>query len=260
LYSFVRAWYVFVGLAFLTFAFTAFVGRVPTEFSASVALPPAALYRAGAHLRATVDAIFDRRQYQARIDELETLLAASEGRASILEWQVGELETLLSVRRSQSPAALLTVPVVGRSSGGVSDTLLLGRGLGQGVEAGMPVTAPEGLVGLVVGTTERTAVVRTLLDPQSRVGVTVRGRGGQGVAVGDVAGLVRVERFMGDTPIEVGDVVETNAVGGLFPRGLRVGVVVALLPQDPNELRRGFLVAPAVDVGSLLDVVLIAPP
>lgn len=260
LFSFVRAWYVFVGLAFLTFAFTAFIGRVPTELSAAVALPNAALYRAGAHLRDSIDAMVDRRNFQLRIAELESWLAASEARAALLEWQVGELETLLVVRRSQTPAARLTAPVIGRSSGGVSDTLVLGRGSDHGVEVGMPVTAPEGLVGLVIGATERTAVVRTVLDPQSRVGVTVRERGGQGVAVGDVAGLVRVERFIGDAPIEVGDVVETNAVGGLYPRGLRVGVVVALLPQDPNELRRGFLVAPAADVGGLLDAVLISPP
>ena len=33
-----------------------------------------------------------------------------------------------------------------------------------------------------------------------------------------------------------------------------------VLPQDPNELRRSFLVAPAVDLATTLDVVLIAPP
>jgi hypothetical protein len=36
--------------------------------------------------------------------------------------------------------------------------------------------------------------------------------------------------------------------------------VIEVLPQDPNELRRSFLVAPAVDLSTLLDVVLIAPP
>jgi rod shape-determining protein MreC len=124
----------------------------------------------------------------------------------------------------------------------------------------MPATATEGLVGLVIDVTAGSAVVRTVLDPQSRVGVTVRGKGGQGVAVGDLGGRLRVDRFVADGPVAIGDVVETSAVGGLFPRGLNVGVVVEVLPQDPNELRRSFLVAPAVDLSTLLDVVLIAPP
>jgi cell shape-determining protein MreC len=67
------------------------------------------------------------------------------------------------------------------------------------------------------------------------------------VAIGEVDGVVRVDRFVAEDAVEVGDLVETSAVGGLFPRGLRVGVVVEVLPQDPNELRRSFLVAPAVD-------------
>jgi len=258
--SFFRAWYVFVGLALLTFALTAFVGRVPLQLSAAVALPQAAFYRAGVHARLSVEALIERRDYRAEVDALRRSLVATEERARRLELQLAELERLLAARRTQSPAAMLSAPVVGRSAGGVADALTLGTGAAAGVVRGMPVTAPEGLVGIVTDVTARTTAVRTVLDPQSRVGVTVRGRGGQGVAVGDVAGLLRVDRFVAEDAVEVGDVVETSAVGGLFPRGLRVGVVVEVLPQDPNELRRSFMVAPAVDMATLLDVVLIAPP
>jgi rod shape-determining protein MreC len=258
--SFVRAWYAFVGLSLLTFALTAFIGRVPLQVSAAVALPQASLYRAGVHLRLTGEAMAERRDYRAEVDALRNDLAATSEAARRLELQVAELERLLAARRSQSPAAVASAPVVARSVGGVADSLTLAAGAGQGVVRGMPVTATEGLVGLVVEVSGGTSVVRTVLDPRSRVGVTVRGKGGQGVAVGDVAGRLRVDRFVADGPVEVGDIVETSAVGGLFPRGLRVGVVIDVLPQDPNELRRSFLVAPAVDLSTLLDVVLIAPP
>jgi rod shape-determining protein MreC len=258
--SFVRAWYVFVGLALLTFALTAFVGTVPAQLSAAVALPQTIVHRAGVHTRLTVEAMLERRDYRGEIAALQQSLTVTEERARRLELQLAELERLLGARRSQSPAALVSAPVIGRSSGGVGDVVTLGVGAEQGVLRGMPVTAPEGLVGVVTDVAERAALVRTVLDPQSRVGVTVRGRGGQGVAIGEVAGLLRVDRFVAEEPVEVGDVVETSAVGGLFPRGLRVGVVVEVLPQDPNELRRSFLVAPAVDIPTLLDVVLIGPP
>ncbi len=258
--SFVRAWYVFVALALLTFALTAFVGRVPASLSAAVALPNAALYRAGVHLRETVAAMLERSAYRAEIEALERERVALEEAVRRLDLQVEGLERLLDARRTQSPAAVASVPVIARNAGGVGDTLMLGVAGVAGVQPQMPVTSDAGLVGVVTEVTGRTAVVRTLLDPRSRVGVTVRGKGGQGVAVGDAGGVVRVDRFVAEGAVAVGDVVETSAVGGLFPRGLRVGVVVEVLPQDPNELRRSFLVAPAVDLATTLDVVLIAPP
>jgi len=258
--SFVRAWYVFVGLALLTFALTAFVGRVPLQVSAAVALPHASMYRAGVHLRLTGEAVAERRDYRAEVEALRAELVTTREAARRLELQLAELERLLEARRTQSPAAVLSAPVVGRSAGGVADVLTLAAGASLGVVRGMPATATEGLVGLVIDVTAGSSVVRTVLDPQSRVGVTVRGKGGQGVAVGDVGGRLRVDRFVAEGPVAVGDVVETSAVGGLFPRGLRVGAVVEVLPQDPNELRRSFVVAPAVDLSTLLDVVLIAPP
>ena len=251
---------MFVALALLTFALTAFVGRVPSSLSAAIALPQTALYRAGVHLRDSARSMVERRALRAEIEALEAERVALEEALRRAELQVEEFERLLHARRTQSPAALASVPVIARSAGGVADTLTLAIGGVDGVTNQMPATTGAGLVGVVTDVTGRTAVVRTLLDPRSRVGVTVRGKGGQGVAVGDVDGRVRVDRFVAEEPIAVGDVVETSAVGGLFPRGLRVGVVVEVLPQDPNELRRSFLVAPAVDLATTLDVVLIAPP
>jgi len=115
------------------------------------------------------------------------------------------------------------------------------------------------LVGIVTEVTATTAVVRTVVDPQSRVGVSVRGRGGQGVAVGDVADLLRVTRFIQSDDVQVGDEVETSSYGGLFPIGVLVGVVQEVLPDDPNDLRRSFLVRPSVDLATLREVVLLAP-
>lgn len=255
-----RAWYAFVGLALLTFAFTAFVGRVPMELSAGVALPHVAFYRAGVQLRLTFQSMLERRAYRSEIAQLEQVLARQETELRQLAWQLQDLEMLLSARRHQSSAALLTAPVIGRAATTVGDTLTLGLGERSGVARQMAVTAPEGLVGIVVDTTALTAVVRTVLDPQSRVGVTVRGKGGQGVVVGDISGLLRVDRFIAEQPVAIGDVIETNTIGGLFPRGLPLGVVVEVLPPDPNELRRSFLVAPTVDVATLLEVVVIALP
>lgn len=258
--SFLRAWYLLLVLGLMTFIVTAFIGRAPTVLSATIAIPHQIPYRAGVNLRASLATMIDRSDLRAENLALRSALAAERERFRRLELEVVRLREVLAIRDAQSTGVLTTAPVIGGSSGELVDRLILGIGRSAPIEAGMPVTVPEGLVGIVTDVVAQRGIVRTILDPESRVGVTVRDKGGQGVAIGDVASGVRVVRFIESTPVEIGDVVETSSYGGLFPRGVRVGTVVGVDPRDPNELRRSFLVEPAADLSVLLEVALIAPP
>ena len=257
--NFLRAWYVFLALGLFTFVASAFVGRAPTALSAAVALPHQIPYRAGVQLRETLAAMVDRRELRQRNEALRDALASERERTRSLELEIDRLRETLAIRDAQSPGVVTTAPVIGGSSGVSVERLLLGAGRSAEVRPRMPVTVPAGLVGIVTEVAAGRAVVRTVVDPESRVGVTVRGKGGQGVAVGEIGGRIRVVRFVESEPVEAGDVVETSSYGGLFPRGVRVGVVVETLPPDPNDLRRTFVVEPAADLSTLLEVALIAP-
>lgn len=257
--SLLRAWYLFLALGLLTFVFTALVGRPPAELGAAVALPHNLLYRAGVNLRSTAVALADRSDLRAQVERLRDRNAGLEQQVRDLTLQVERLSEVVRVSQDQSPGVVTTAPVIGMSSGEVLERLTLGRGRRHGLLDGMPVTVPEGLVGIVTDVTPGNAVVRAVTDPQSRVGVSVRGRGGWGIAVGEIGGLIRVVDYVEADPVEVGDIVETSSYGGLFPRGVLVGEVVDVLPRDPNELRRTFVVRPAVDLSTLLEVALIAP-
>lgn len=257
--SLLRAWYVFIAVGLLTFVFTAFVGRVPTSVTAAVALPQNVLFRIGTNVRMSLDALADRRDLRAEVARLQSELDASRHDARALQLDVEHLREVLAVRTDQSAGVVTSAAVTGGSAGPVLSRLTLSKGSAAGILVDMPVTVPVGLVGLVTGVSPGAAVVRTVVDPQSRVGVTVRGKGGQGIAVGEVAGRVRVTRFIEDRQVEVGDQVETSSYGGLFPNGILVGTVEAVLPPDPNDLRRSFLVHPAVDLSTLQEVILLAP-
>ncbi|HET8984672.1 MAG TPA: rod shape-determining protein MreC [Trueperaceae bacterium] len=257
--SLLRAWYAFLALCLLTAALTAFVGRVPAELTAAVALPHDMLKRAGTNLRLTIDNLTDRRDLRAELERLTTTVATLEQEQRYLELEVQRLEQVLEVRRVQSPGVVATAPVIGGGVGPDVSRLIIGIGTSSGVQVGMPVTVPQGLVGIVTEVTANSAIVRTVVDPQSRVGVSVRDRGGQGVVVGDVADLLRVTRFIQSDDVQVGDLVETSSYGGLFPIGVLVGTVQEVLPPDPNDLRRSFLVRPSVDLATLREVVLLAP-
>ena len=131
-----------------------------------------------------------------------------------------------TVQADQSPGVVLTAPVTGISTSVLISRLTLGKGARDGVLQNMVATVPQGLVGMVTETATGSSVVRVVTDPQSRVGVTVSGRGGQGVAVGLPGGTIRVIDFIESEPVRVGDRVETSSLGGLYPRGVLVGTVV----------------------------------
>ncbi|HEX7004254.1 MAG TPA: rod shape-determining protein MreC [Trueperaceae bacterium] len=257
--SLFRAWYVFVGLGLLTFVLTALVGQLPADLSAAVSLPHDMLYRPGVKFRSALAALADRSDLRARVEQLSEETARLEQLNRELALQVEQLQEVVQIRENQSPGVETTAPVIGVSSGSVLQRLTLGKGRVDGIVADMPVTAPQGLVGLVTEVGRSTSSVRLVSDIESRVGVTVRGRGGQGIAIGEVGGRIRVIDFIERDPVSVGDLVETSSYGGLFPRGVLLGEVVEVLPKDPNELRQSFLVQPAVDFSTLLEVALISP-
>ena len=254
-----RAWYILLGLGLVTFVLTAVIERLPFSVTSAVALPYNYVYRAGINLRQASEGLIDRRSYRAEISNLKAAVdgLVEDNRQLVLE--VENLQQLLAVRTEISSGAKFTVPVVVGSIDAIIERLTVGRGSRFGVVRNMPVVVPGGLVGIVTDVSAGKSLVRTITDPESRVGVTVRGKGGQGVAHGEPGGRVRVTDYRLKDTLNVGDLVETSSEGGLFPRGLLVGMIVEIPPPDPNDLHRTFMVRPAVDLSTLLQVTLIQP-
>lgn len=254
-----RAWFTFLALGVVTLVITGMIGQAPAQLSAAVALPHNLLYRAGTNLRVALGELADRRDLRALLEQAEQWANELEERNRDLSLRVDQLEEVARIQAVQSPGVVLTAPVTGISTSALLARITLGRGAGDGVLANMVATVPQGLVGMVTDITAGTSVVRAVTDPQSRVGVTVSGRGGQGVAMGLPNGQIRVFDFIENEPVRPGDLVETSSIGGLYPRGVLVGTVVEVPPRDENELRGSFTVQPAVDFSTLLEVALIAP-
>ena len=254
-----RAWYLFLGLAVLTFVLTAFAGQVPYALTSVVANPVELPARVAANVRGFAVGITERQDLRAENETLATQVAQLEATKRSLELENERLNLLLGVRQTQSPGANITAPVTGLSPGALIKEFSLGRGSRGGVRVDMPVTTPAGLVGLVTEVLPGSSRARAITDPQSRVGVSVRGRGGQGIAVGVPGGQLKVTNFIEEEPVEVGDLLETSSRGGFFPRGVTVARVTKAPERNPNDLRVEFEAEPVVDTSTLLEVVLIEP-
>ncbi len=213
-------------------------------------------HRLGQNLRAALTTLADRRDWRSEALRLRAEKAALEQRVLRLELENARLRRVLKVRETQAPAVVAVAPVIAEDPSGLFRRLVLGLGAEAGLEVGMPVTSAEGLVGVILEVTPKTAVVRTLVDPESAVGVRPERSPGRGIAYGRPPDRLRV-RFPREVRVTEGDLLVTGAIGGLFPEGIPVGRVVRVEPPGPGALVYWAWARPAVRFSLLEEVVVL---
>jgi rod shape-determining protein MreC len=171
------------------------------------------------------------RQVQSSYDgfaELERLkgenqrLRQWESRARELERKIAELAVLTKALEQQQ-VDFRTVRVIATSSGGFQHSALLEAGTEQGVRVGQPVINADGVLGRIVEAGRRTSRLLLLTDINSRVPVLVGANQYRAILAGDN----RPEPQLSMTPqgiaFDHGEEIVTAGIGGMFPRGMRIG-------------------------------------
>ncbi len=165
-----------------------------------------------------------------------------EWRAIETERKIEQLGRLVGVI-DEPGLAFATARVVSDSSGPFVRSAMLGMGRENGMRAGYPVINASGLVGRIVEAGARVARVLLVTDINSRIPVQIGKAGVRAVLLGDNGSAPQLGYLSSVDTIEVGDEVFTSGTGGLFPRGLRIGAVIAdglgfrMVPHaNPSEL------------------------
>ena len=184
--------------------------------------------------------------------------AVLQRRISHLEEQALETQRLqgLLAMREISRAEFLAARVVGKDATNWFKTVLIDRGSLAGLRRNLPVVAPDGLVGRVVEVTPTTAKVQLITDPVSAAGGLIQRTRVIGIVSGSLgAGLkVRYLPLMAD--IVIGDEVVTSGMGGVFPKGIPLGRVIAA-ERRSGALFQEATLAPKVDLSRLEEVLIL---
>jgi rod shape-determining protein MreC len=200
----------------------------------------------------------DLRRLREEIKRLHGEVATLQRRIDQLEEQTLEtqrLQRLLAMRQT-SQAEFLSARVVGKDATNWFKTIVLDRGSGEGVRRNQPVLAPDGLVGRVVEVTPTSSKVQLLTDPVSSVGGLVQRTRVTGIVSGNLGAGARVRYLplLGD--VVVGDEVVTSGMGGVFPKGIPLGRVIAVERRSGALFQEASL-QPAVDLGRLEEVMIL---
>jgi rod shape-determining protein MreC len=164
----------------------------------------------------------------------------------------GRLESIAEMR-DHFEIPMLPAELVGSDISPWFRSVMLDRGQDDGVLAGMPVIGVHGLVGLVTVSSGRSSQTMLLLDRQSAVDGTVQRSRARGVVRGGGGSNLRFEFVARGGDVQVGDLVITSGLGGVYPKGLRVGEVTKV--SDPgSRLLQTATLRPAVDYRQLEQV------
>jgi rod shape-determining protein MreC len=190
----------------------------------------------------------ENRRLQRRLSEIEAEnLQFRE--ALVASGHLGRVASM----RDEVEIPMLPAEVVGLDVAPWFRSVLVDRGSVHGVEPGHPVITHEGVVGVVTATSSHAAKTMLVLDRQSAVDALVQRSRARGVVRGVGSDRLEFEFVVRGSDVVAGDEVVTSGLGGIYPKGLRLGRV-SELREAGGRLTRIAVIEPAVDLGRLEQV------
>ena len=167
------------------------------------------------------------------------------------------LKRLLSYSDEVSHKKIMA-QVVGWDSANEFKVIRLNKGQNHGIKIMAPVITDHGLVGYVYRVTANYADVLTILDQNNRVDVMVERTRTHGIVEGVFNFKCALKYIMRNEPVEVGDKLITAGVGGIYPKGVKVGMITDVSKENFG-MTLSIGVIPSVDFDKLEEVLVLIP-
>jgi rod shape-determining protein MreC len=152
---------------------------------------------------------------------------------------------------------LVPVRVVARDPSHQYRGVVVNGGKEQGVTEYMPLVGEHGAVGRVIQVMGNMSMVQLLRDPASRTSVMVSRSRSVGI-LGTENGRDFFVRLRSHEDVLKGDTVVTSGLGGIFPKGLTVGIVSNI--DDRNTLFQRAFIDFAVNFDKLEELFIMRMP
>jgi rod shape-determining protein MreC len=125
---------------------------------------------------------------------------------------------------------------------------------------GLGVISPSGVVGRVHRVTKRYADVLTLIDPTSNIDAIIQRSRARGIISGQSKQMTCRMKYVDRLEdVAINDAVLSSDFGNIFPKGLLIGYVSAVVPSQ-NGILQTVTVKSAVDIYRLEEVFVVFPP
>jgi rod shape-determining protein MreC len=149
--------------------------------------------------------------------------------------------------QSQTQSRTLAARIIGLGAGFNSKVVFVDRGSKAGVEKGMAVVTPDGIVGKVLAAYPTASQVMLITDPNFAAGVISQKNHARGTVKGRGNADCAVEYIQNEQKVDVGEWFYTSGDDRIFPKGFPVGVARVVRPGqtmkdifiEPSGLQHG---------------------
>jgi rod shape-determining protein MreC len=188
-----------------------------------------------------------------------TLLRERNSELVKFEGENERLREALTLKEKFSNYDIIGGNVLGSSTDNFIFDFRIDAGKNSGISVDDPVVAAGNiLIGRINIVGINSSNVISLADEKSGVSAWISTHNGGHVTVkGDIrfkdSNRCLVEKIPYDVEIKAGDVVETSGLGGIYPKGITIGVIVEVFKED-NRLERYALLEPYANLNTLKEV------
>jgi rod shape-determining protein MreC len=172
-----------------------------------------------------------------------------------VSFEAQRLKDLMALREGLSREAV-AARVIGRETTTVFKTILINRGTSHGLRVGLPVVSVQGVVGKIVEASWNVSRVLLVNDYNSNVDAILQGSRAQGILQGGNDNLCSLKYVERSEDVRIGETLMTSGLGGIFPKGLILGTVLAV-DKKGSGLFQKIDVIPAVPFTRLEEVVVL---
>ncbi|HEY9074137.1 MAG TPA: rod shape-determining protein MreC [Desulfobaccales bacterium] len=213
------------------------------------------LSRSAKHLWRGYFDLVGARQENTRLHQSLDEYRQKEVRYREAQQSLTRLEALLDLKRQ------VALPVIGARVIAYDPSLwsrcaLIDQGKAQGVKNGLPVLAPQGIVGRVVETYPQYAKVMLIVDRKSGADAVVQRTRVRGILQGKGGNRCSLDFVPKSADVQVGDLVLASGLAGLYPKGLVFGKVTGANKKNPGVFQE-IEVTPEVDLSALEEVLVV---
>jgi len=169
-------------------------------------------------------------------EELRRQNVALRTENDFLTQSLRQVPRLQEMERFRENVSLRLKPgrIIAEDAGRLQLTWVLDLGRADSLDVNMPVITSQGLVGKISKCFEHSSFIQLYSDPAFKVSVQIDRSRARGILESEGAGLL-VARFPAGSEVRVGDTLVTAGLGGVFPKGLRVGRVSADVSETEDQ-------------------------
>ncbi|MFB6467988.1 rod shape-determining protein MreC [Cytobacillus sp. Hz8] len=199
----------------------------------------------------------ENKKLKSRLDELAKL----EADVQELKKENDDLRGILDKKDDLRSFSPIQATVIGRNPDLWNELLIINKGKVNGVKKNMAVITANGLIGKVKSSNQFSATIQLLssMDHTNRISAVIQGKK---PAYGIINGydekkeLLLLKRIPSKASVKKNQMVITSGLGGVFPKGLTIGKVVEVEP-DENGLTQTAYVQPGANFYDVENVMVV---